>query len=82
MHDSFQSYDHYDSYSHGLCSAHHLRDLTYVHEEMGQQWAKDMIDLLFHSKKLRQDHDAGTKRITKHKTALSLNIDRVIIAMG
>ncbi|MBU6303427.1 MAG: transposase, partial [Verrucomicrobia bacterium] len=32
IHDFFQSYYHYDSYSHGLCNARHLRDLTYIHE--------------------------------------------------
>jgi transposase len=31
---------------HGLCNAHHLRELTYVHEQLGQGWAKKMIDLL------------------------------------
>jgi transposase len=82
MHDSFESYDPYDSYSHGLCTAHHLRDLTLMHGEMGQQWAKDMMALLLHAKKLREDHDARTKRITKDKTALIPNIYRGIIAMG
>jgi len=31
---------------HALCNAHHLRELTYVFEEMGQAWAKNMIGLL------------------------------------
>lgn len=31
---------------HGLCNAHHLRELTYLFEEMGQAWAKRLIDLL------------------------------------
>ena len=31
---------------HGLCNAHHLRELTYVFEELGQAWASRMIDLL------------------------------------
>jgi len=31
---------------HGLCNAHHLRELTYVFEEMGQVWAKCLSDLL------------------------------------
>ena len=31
---------------HGLCNIHHLRELTYVFEELGQAWAGRMIDLL------------------------------------
>lgn len=31
---------------HALCNAHHLRELTYVFEEMKQAWAKRLIDLL------------------------------------
>ena len=31
---------------HALCNAHHLRELTYLFEEMGQAWAKRLIDML------------------------------------
>ena len=31
---------------HTLCNAHHLRELTYAHEQEGQGWAKEMIALL------------------------------------
>lgn len=31
---------------HGLCNTHHLRELTYVFEELGQAWAGRMIVLL------------------------------------
>jgi transposase len=31
---------------HALCNAHHLRELTYVFEEMGQAWANRLIEML------------------------------------
>lgn len=31
---------------HALCNAHHLRELTYVFEEMGQTWANRLIEML------------------------------------
>ena len=32
--------------THALCNAHHLRELTYLFEEMGQAWAKRLIEML------------------------------------
>ena len=31
---------------HALCNIHHLRELTYLEEQYGQTWAKDLKDLL------------------------------------
>ncbi len=45
IHDGWAPYRKYDCL-HGLCNAHHLRELTMVHELYGQRWAKRMIDLL------------------------------------
>lgn len=45
VHDGWASYRELDC-THALCNAHHLRELTFVHEECGQPWAKRMIDLL------------------------------------
>lgn len=53
VHDFWSSYYRYAECEHFLCNAHLLRDLTYLHEEMDQAWAKDMIELLLEAKKLR-----------------------------
>jgi len=45
VHDGWASYQELDC-THALCNAHHLRELTFVHEECRQPWAKRMIDLL------------------------------------
>jgi transposase len=45
MHDAWAPYFDY-SCAHGLCNAHHLRELTFVHEQLGQAWAKEMKDVL------------------------------------
>ena len=45
IHDGWQSYRDL-ACVHGLCNAHHLRELTYVFEEMEQAWAQQLIDLL------------------------------------
>ncbi|MGC9215301.1 IS66 family transposase [Acidithiobacillus sp.] len=45
IHDGWAPYRKYGSL-HGLCNAHHLRELTMVHELYGQRWAKSMFDLL------------------------------------
>ncbi|WP_444930968.1 IS66 family transposase [Microbulbifer sp. SSSA002] len=44
-------HDHWKPYytfacTHALCNAHHLRELTYAHEEDGQRWAGNMRNLL------------------------------------
>ena len=50
IHDHWKPYYTYKKCSHGLCNAHHLRELTFVHEVIGQDWAKLMKDLLLQIK--------------------------------
>lgn len=45
IHDGFRSYWQYDC-AHGLCNAHHLRELTFVHEQLQRAWAGQMRQLL------------------------------------
>jgi transposase len=46
LHDGLASYWQYDQCAHGLCNAHHLRELTFVEEQLGQRWANDLKGLL------------------------------------
>jgi transposase len=45
VHDGWQPYRDLTCH-HALCNAHHLRELTYVFEEMGQSWANRLIEML------------------------------------
>jgi transposase len=45
MHDGFSPYFNYGC-AHGLCNAHHLRELTFVQEQLHQAWAGSMKNLL------------------------------------
>ena len=45
-HDHWKPYYRYDGCLHSLCNAHHLRELIRSVEQDGQQWAKEMEELL------------------------------------
>jgi transposase len=49
MHDYWKSYLDYEC-RHAFCHAHHLRDLTFCHEQEKSQWAALMKDLLLEMK--------------------------------
>jgi len=49
IHDHLQAYYQYAD-DHGLCNAHHLRELIYVLEQYEQSWAGRLIDCLIEAK--------------------------------
>ena len=69
VHDGLLAYKNLECL-HSLCNAHHLRELTFVHEQMGERiwdgWAKEMMDLLLQAK---QEVDALCGPLTPQRQA-------------
>jgi transposase len=64
-HDGWSSYFQYDCI-HSLCNAHHLRELTFVHEVLGQGWAENMIEFLLQVKgKVEQEKERGKTKLAE-----------------
>lgn len=71
IHDYYSSYYRFENCYHGLCNAHHLRDLTYIAEDLGQSWASEMKGLLLEAKRLKDRENAGG-RVVGPKTLARL----------
>ena len=46
VHDHWFPYFAYSQIKHGLCNAHHLRELTFIYEQKKEDWAQRMHNLL------------------------------------
>lgn len=66
IHDGWKSYRDL-ACVHGLCNAHHLRELTYLVEEMGQVWAQRL--LAAHQEVVAVGGPLTAKRIAHYRSA-------------
>ena len=64
VHDGYKSYFTYERCDHSLCNAHHLRELTFIHEVEKEGWAEKMMKLL------RSIHKKVEKTKANGKTSL------------
>lgn len=81
IHDHWKAYYAYKDCTHGLCNAHHVRELTFVHEVVGQDWAKHMIDLLLQIKSA-VDAARAENRAALDDTEISRFIRRYAMITG
>ena len=65
IHDGYSSYYQFPGVEHGLCNAHHLRELLFVHEQYEQAWAEGLSKLLVEIK------EAGESAQQQGQPALS-----------
>ena len=56
VHDHWFPYFAFVQVMHGLCNAHHLRELTFVEEQEKEEWALEMKKLLLKAKKLVEEN--------------------------
>ena len=66
IHDFWKPYFKYVC-NHGLCNAHHLRELIFLDEQHHQHWAKDMIECLVDIKKAVDEAKGSTDTLFKEQ---------------
>jgi transposase len=83
IHDGLASYFQYQECLHGLCNAHHLRELIFVEEELKQAWAKDMIGCLIKIKdKIQDAKDQGKANLSQWQETYYTNRYKLIVQKG
>jgi transposase len=82
IHDFLPAYLKFEGLEHGLCNAHHLRDLTFVEEHHGQRWPVEMIELLLEGKKLKDREGEGGRKVGPATLARLRARYQEILALG
>lgn len=83
VHDGWPAYFQYEQCWHGLCNAHHLRELIFIKEQLKQSWPQLMIDCLLKIKeKVGQAKERGQTSLSCWQISYWRQRYRSIIARG
>ncbi|MCF6157237.1 MAG: IS66 family transposase [wastewater metagenome] len=68
IHDNLSAYFTYKQCRHGLCNAHHLRELVFIKENYDQSWAGEMIKCLLKMKhKSEKAREANQRQLSQRQ---------------
>jgi len=82
IHDHWKSYFNFDC-QHGLCNAHHLRELLYLFEETKDQWAGTMMELLLEMNTFAKERrQAGASQLTEEEKQPWIDKYHAVIETG
>lgn len=74
IHDHWKTYFTYKDATHGLCNAHHLRELRFIFEHNNIKWAKEMSDFLIKTNEYKTLLlQSGKNRMPKKKLQACLD---------
>ncbi len=83
VHDGWPAYFQYEQCWHGLCNAHHLRELIFIKEQLNQPWAEAMIDCLLKIKeKVDQAKEQGQLSLSDRQMSYWRHRYQSVIASG
>lgn len=77
VHDRWASYGKY-GFGHACCNAHILRDLKFLHENMNEAWAGEMIGLFSHANKTKRENKLIPKAIIGIKQKYNSIVQKAI----
>lgn len=79
VHDHWMPYFSYQDVMHSLCNAHHLRELTFVHENEKEEWALEMKTFLLKSKREVENSTHIGYLIDEKQKALKKEYGKIIL---